>query len=79
MKKFKKLTASLLCFAMGVALITPMSNVEAATTIYTRKNVYYLSDSAKIKKVTCGGETKVFSPAKSKLRLKIKSEKKSKI
>ncbi|MEE3440453.1 hypothetical protein, partial [Ruminococcus sp.] len=76
MKKFKKLTASLLCFAMGVALITPMSNVEAATTIYTRKKVYYLPDSAKIKKVTCGVKTKVFSPAKSKVKLKIKSEKK---
>ena len=76
MKKFKKLTASLLCFAMGVALITPMSNVEAVTTIYTRKKVYYLPDSAKIKKVTCGVKTKVFSPAKSKVKLKITSENK---
>ena len=76
MKKFKKLTASLLCFAMGVALITPMSNVEAVTTIYTRKKVYYLPDSAKIKKVTCGAKTKVFSPAKSKVKLKILCEKK---
>ncbi|MBQ5559169.1 MAG: hypothetical protein IIT46_05250, partial [Lachnospiraceae bacterium] len=77
MKKHNKLISIILSLVLILLSVLPAdSTINASVTAFTRKKAYVLTDSAKIKKITCEGKTEKLRYPKRKLVINIKKEKK---